>query len=115
MKYLEYNGETHSLKEWSRITGIRYLTIYHRYCKGYPPEKILKNGNLLHEHEQLRKVPVYDCGFPDCFNCQYEDCRNNAPATPLETQIYKDATERLPESEGQYEHIHKINSRWSSW
>ena len=108
MRYMEYNGETHSLKEWSRITGIRYLTIYNRYIRGYPPEKVLKNGNLLHDHEQLRETKTYNCTFPECFNCKYEDCRNNSPATEIETKIYKAATERLPDSEGAFEHAHRL-------
>lgn len=29
--YIEYNGETHTISEWSTITGIPYATIYDRY------------------------------------------------------------------------------------
>lgn len=31
---VEYNGEQHSLKEWSQIIGIRYDTMWRRYKKG---------------------------------------------------------------------------------
>lgn len=41
---IEYNGETHTLAEWSRITGIPYETIRTRHKKGLPPEKILENN-----------------------------------------------------------------------
>ena len=35
-KLIEYNGETHSMHEWARITGIKYETIYSRIKKGWP-------------------------------------------------------------------------------
>ncbi len=40
--FLEYNGETHTLKEWSEITGICYQTIHGRYRKGKTPAEILR-------------------------------------------------------------------------
>lgn len=39
---IEYNGENHTMAEWSRITGIPYSTISSRYKKGLSPESILK-------------------------------------------------------------------------
>lgn len=30
-----YNGETHSLKEWAKITGIPYQTLYWRHSQGW--------------------------------------------------------------------------------
>lgn len=31
--FVEYNNETHSLTEWSKITGINYMTLMSRYNK----------------------------------------------------------------------------------
>ena len=39
---IEYNGENHTMAEWSRITGIPYSTISSRYKKGLSSEGILK-------------------------------------------------------------------------
>ena len=39
--YLEYEGEKHTLAEWSDITGIKYGTIYTRYTKGWSAARIL--------------------------------------------------------------------------
>jgi len=39
---IEYNGENHTMAEWSRITGIPYSTISSRYKKGLSPDSILK-------------------------------------------------------------------------
>ena len=41
-KTIEYNGEIHSIREWSKITGISEWTIRHRLDKGMSPENILK-------------------------------------------------------------------------
>lgn len=32
--YVEINGETHTISEWSKITGIKRSTINNRYCRG---------------------------------------------------------------------------------
>jgi hypothetical protein len=39
--WLTHNGVTHTIKVWSQITGIRPSTLYGRYHKGWPPDKIL--------------------------------------------------------------------------
>lgn len=38
---LTYNGETHTLTEWSEITGLRYNTIRHRLKIGWTVEEAL--------------------------------------------------------------------------
>ena len=39
---LAYNGETHTISEWSKITGLSYETIYERIrCYGYSVPKAL--------------------------------------------------------------------------
>lgn len=36
------NGETHNVKEWSELTGIKYATIYQRVRRGLKGSDILK-------------------------------------------------------------------------
>ena len=43
---IEYNGEIHTLTEWSEITGINRVTIWCRYKKGYPIEQVFYKGKL---------------------------------------------------------------------
>lgn len=40
--FISYNGETHTIREWSEITGINQSTISNRRLKGLPPQEILK-------------------------------------------------------------------------
>lgn len=46
---ITYNGETHTLLEWSDITGIKYATLLWRYNQKWNPEKILDNHNFAEE------------------------------------------------------------------
>lgn len=41
--FIEWDGEVHTLKEWSRITGVNYSTLHSRYAKGRSVEEILRN------------------------------------------------------------------------
>lgn len=43
---VEFNGECHTLKEWSEITGINYYTLHKRFRRGESPESILHIGKL---------------------------------------------------------------------
>lgn len=43
---ISYNGETHTVKEWSEITGLKRSVIKDRYQRGIPAEDILYVGNL---------------------------------------------------------------------
>lgn len=43
---VEYKGETHTLSEWSRITGISLTRLYYRYTHGFPVDKVFYNGKL---------------------------------------------------------------------
>ena len=38
---ITYNGQTHCLTEWARITGINFYTLQSRYKKGWDVEKML--------------------------------------------------------------------------
>ena len=40
--YLTYNGQTNGLKEWSKITGIKYGTLLKRYHKNEDPLYVMK-------------------------------------------------------------------------
>ena len=39
--YITYNGETHTISEWSEITGINRSTLNNRYYKGWSIESML--------------------------------------------------------------------------
>ena len=43
--YIEYEGETHTISEWSEILGIKSGTIYSRIYRGFPSEKVLERVN----------------------------------------------------------------------
>ena len=40
-----YDGETHTIAEWSEITGINYSTLYHRIKQGKTINEVLTNYN----------------------------------------------------------------------
>ena len=44
--YLTANGETHTISEWSRITGIKRSTINNRICRGWTHERALTKGDM---------------------------------------------------------------------
>ena len=46
---ITYNGETHSLDEWSKITGISKINIRNRFNKGLPLEDVFYSGNLRYK------------------------------------------------------------------
>lgn len=53
--FLKFNGETHSLKEWSRIVGLNYFTMQNRYKAGKTVEEILGYSEaVLAKAEELR-------------------------------------------------------------
>lgn len=39
--HLTYNGETHTITEWAKITGINRSTLNNRMCRGWSAEDIL--------------------------------------------------------------------------
>jgi hypothetical protein len=40
--FITFEGETKTLREWSEITGIKYITLFYRYKTGKTPVEILK-------------------------------------------------------------------------
>lgn len=43
---IKFNGETHTLKEWSKILNLKYKMIFKRYKDGCCVEDIFFNGDL---------------------------------------------------------------------
>jgi hypothetical protein len=43
---IEYNGESHTVSEWSDILGVSRSTINNRYHRGLPTEKVLAKEDL---------------------------------------------------------------------
>lgn len=52
--YIEYNNERHTIKEWSKITGISYQRLQHRFKVNMPLEKVFYNG-------KLEEMGILDC------------------------------------------------------
>lgn len=50
---LTYRGETHTVAEWSRITGLKEWTISNRIKYGWDDDRIL--GTPCREHKDYRK------------------------------------------------------------
>lgn len=48
------NGETHTLSEWSDISGVPARTIWARIHYGVEPERVLKKGDLRSGRKQKR-------------------------------------------------------------
>ena len=44
--HITYNGQTHNIQEWSKITGIKRQKIADRFHKGYPLEDVFFCGNF---------------------------------------------------------------------
>lgn len=50
LQSIEYNGETRSLREWSRVLGISEQTLYSRFRLGQSPEVALRPPMRAKEH-----------------------------------------------------------------
>lgn len=51
-RLITYNGETHTVADWGRITGIDGNLIGQRVRKGFPLEKVFFNGNLRYYKQE---------------------------------------------------------------
>jgi len=55
--FISYNGERHSVSEWSRIVGIPTPTINNRYRLGYCPKDCLSKESFkgkIHRHKKYK-------------------------------------------------------------
>ena len=50
---LTLNGETHTIAEWSEITGIQFCTLWRRWKKGWTVERILESPLRRTEEETI--------------------------------------------------------------
>ena len=55
-RYLTYCGETHTMAEWSDITGIPYNTLNGRIFRGVPLQIALQNKSLRHSKNTNEKI-----------------------------------------------------------
>ena len=46
-RFIDYDGERHTIAEWSEIRGIPYYTIRNRLSRGCTPEQIMQKGRLV--------------------------------------------------------------------
>ena len=87
--YLTLDGETHTIPEWSKITGISAQTLRQRRNMGWPAEAILKTPTQNRGPAGARTKVRQSCGRIDpldCLQCPYEKCINmQAPAMPGES------------------------------
>lgn len=56
---ITYNGETHTLSEWSRITGLNRGQIEYRYKKGYPLNIVFCEGILNPKRNSYGRFEAY--------------------------------------------------------
>lgn len=67
---ITHNGETHTVKEWARITGVNANTILWRYRTG-------RRGGYLFEPVVPRKKRGPMCratSMRECFECKFPEC-----------------------------------------
>lgn len=62
-KRITYNGESHTLAEWSRITGISYQKLQYRTSKGWPINEVFGSPHKKNSGKSKRiKTSVYKDG-----------------------------------------------------
>ena len=76
---VEYKGESHSLYEWGKITGIGYQTLTARYAKGDRGEELFRKHNTI-TCKICGKVFASKIGNKKCCSdeCAKENGRRNA-------------------------------------
>ena len=55
-RLLTYGGETHTMKEWSRITGINYNTLHSRVRRGLPDEEVLNGQSKSTDRKEIKQA-----------------------------------------------------------
>lgn len=74
-KYIGWNGEIHSIREWSEITGLRREVIYRRLNSGLSMDKVFEKSNSTGTVRESicwnckNSVPngKYGCSWSRCF------------------------------------------------
>ena len=61
---LRYKGETHTLKEWAKITGVPEVTIRGRYRSGWGVKDILETPK-----RQKKEKKKKEAKFSICWDC----------------------------------------------
>jgi hypothetical protein len=51
-RHFEYNGETHTLREWSQITGIPFTRLKGRIQRGWSIERTLTTEKLKNQFDE---------------------------------------------------------------
>lgn len=57
---IKYKSETHTLSEWSKITGVPWGTIRNRYLAGYPLDEVFSHEKVIQRKESSlvkRQIP----------------------------------------------------------
>lgn len=57
-RFVTYNGETHTISEWGRITDININTLYHRLTNNWNIEDALTNKDNLYKKISKRKMII---------------------------------------------------------
>ncbi len=55
-RFVEFNGVSHTLGEWSEITGIRLATIWARLSKGWSIERTLTTTPIIGSNQYSKAV-----------------------------------------------------------
>ena len=55
---IEYNGESHTVREWSEIIGVSMQTIEKRLLNGMPLHKVFYAGDLRMKEDEKRPATV---------------------------------------------------------
>lgn len=58
---ITHNGESHTIAEWSEITGIDRTTLVRRFKLGYSEEDIFYNGKFYYNQRTKRKEKLEVC------------------------------------------------------
>ena len=83
-KYIEYNGEKHTLMEWSIIKGVRYRTLRNRlYTLGWSFKEAIETPVKNSEN-----VEIFECNGESHSMYQWS-CIRNIPYPTLYSRIYE--------------------------
>lgn len=64
-RFITYKGETKTVAEWSKIKGIKRMTICSRLDKGWSVEKTLETPVL--DYKEAPKIPISQYSIDNCF------------------------------------------------